>query len=412
MEMPSSSLTGQPSINGVSAILVELNSGAVLYSKNIHRQMCPASTTKVMTALMTLENLSLSDSLTISYKATHDLIEGGFDERFKEGQVYTIEEALYGLCLNSVNTLGYALAEKMAGDVPSFAAMMNKRAAELGALHTSFTNPHGLNDMKHLTTVYDMAKILWAAIEIDTYRTIAGTPSYTCADLKDGQKMVFPHTLRLLQPESPWYDSRVVCGKTGWTEDASFCRAVYAKEGGRDLICVVFYSEGGGGDNVESDVEKLLNYGFSFPDEKLISFQSDYTLKDGYLTAVGPDVTVGAFASHFSLKTSGSWLLTDESNRKRGTNELVRTGDQLRVYDTNNILQYKAQVLIFADVNGDGKINISDLIKVRNHILQEQMLQAVYRTAADVNGDGKINISDLIKIRNHILGESIISQGK
>ena len=262
VELPGFVKPAEPIINGKSAILVELNTGTILYAKNMNQRMYPASTTKVMTALLALENLSLDDTLTISYNATHDLIDGGFDWRFKEGQVFTIQEALYGLCLNSVNTLGYALAEKMAGSVSAFASMMNARAAELGALNTAFTNPHGLNDPNHLTTAYDMAKILWGAIEIDDYRRIAGTEYYNCPELKDGQIMNFTHTLSFLHPDNKWYDSRVVCGKTGWTEDASFCRAVYATDGKLDLICVVFYSSGENGDRVEQDVESLLDYGF------------------------------------------------------------------------------------------------------------------------------------------------------
>ena len=263
VELPGFVKPAEPTINGRSAILVELNTGVILYAKNMNQRMYPASTTKVMTALMALENLELDDTLTLSYNSTHDLISGGFDWRFSEGQVFTIEEALYGLCLNSVNTLGYALAEKMAGSVPAFAAQMNARAAELGALNTSFTNPHGLNDPNHLTTAYDMAKILWSAIEIDDYRRIAGTEYYNCAEEKNGQVMNFTHTLSFLHPDNKWYDSRVVCGKTGWTEDASFCRAVYATDGKMDLICIVFYCSGENGDNVERDVKTLLDYGFN-----------------------------------------------------------------------------------------------------------------------------------------------------
>ena len=261
VELPGFVKPAEPSIHGAMAILVELNSGTILYAKNMNQKTYPASTTKVLTALLALENLELDDTVPISYNATHDLISGGFDGRFLEGQVFTVEEALYGLCLDSVNTLGYALAEKMDGDVPTFAARMNARAAELGALFTSFTNPHGLNDLDHITTAYDMAKILWGAIEIDDYRRIAGSDRYSCAELKSGQAMNFSHTLRFLHPENNWYDSRIVCGKTGWTEDAHFCRAVYATNGELDLICVVFNSTGA--DNVDSDVKGLLDYGFN-----------------------------------------------------------------------------------------------------------------------------------------------------
>ncbi len=260
VELPAFVRPAEPTIKGTCAILVELNSGAILYAKNMNQRIYPASTTKVLTAMMAIENLPLDGTLTLSYNSTHDLISGGFDYRMQEGQVYTIEEALYGTCLNSVNTLAYALAEEMGGSIPGFAAMMNTRAAELGALNTTFTNPHGLNDLDHLTTAYDMAKIMWGAIELDDYRRIAGTAEYTCAEPKSGQTMTFPHTIRFLQPGNSWYDSRVVCAKSGWTEDARFCRAVYASDGQLDLICIVLHSTGA--DDVDADVRSLLNYGF------------------------------------------------------------------------------------------------------------------------------------------------------
>ena len=409
-DLPASAQSGQPWINGQAGILVELNTGTVLFSKNIHQQMYPASTTKVMTALMALENLDLNDTLTISYNATHDLIEGGFDWRFQAGQVFTIEEALYGLCLNSVNTLGYALAEKMAGNVPDFAVRMNQRAVQAGALHTAFTNPHGLNDPNHLTTVYDMAKILWDAIEIDDYRRIAGTEYYSCAEPKNGQVMNFNHTLSFLHPSNKWYDPRVVCGKTGWTEDASFCRAIYAKEGDRDLICVIFYSEGNNGDNIEADVKRLLDYGFSFPEADLVSLKTSYTIRDGYITGVEPGTTAASFRARVTLQAAGSWVLTDADGQEKDGSSLLQTGDTVRVYAANGIRRYCATVLVYGDVNGDGRINISDLIKVRNHILSEQKLTASFFLTGDVNRDSLINISDLIKIRNHILGENAIPQ--
>ncbi|MBO4873672.1 MAG: D-alanyl-D-alanine carboxypeptidase [Lachnospiraceae bacterium] len=409
VEMPSSFYASQPSINSKAAILVDLGTGTILFEKNIHQQKYPASTTKVMTALLALEKLELDDTLTVSYNATHDLISGGFDWRFQAGQVFTIEEALYGLCLASVNTLGYALAEEISGDVPTFAALMNERAAAAGALNTHFTNPHGLNDMNHLTTVYDMAKILWAAVELDDYRRIAGTDYYSCAEPKNGQVMNFSHTLSFVHPSNKWYDPRVVCGKTGWTEDANLCRAIYATDGNRHLICIV-YDFTGDQDYIESDVETLLDYGFSFDEASLASLQTSYTLRNGVLSGVQPGTVASQLRARISLQTAGSWVLTDAQGVEKSGSSLIRTGDKIWVYAPNGVLRYSVEIVIYGDVNGDGIIDIFDLVGIRNHIIAIKDLQDSAFRAGDVNRDGSVDIFDLVGIRNHIIEYSLIEQ--
>ena len=183
-----------------------------------------------------------------------------------------------------------------------------------------------------------------------------------------------------------------------------------AKEGDRDLICVIFYSEGNNGDNIEADVKRLLDYGFSFPEADLVSLKTSYTIRDGYITGVEPGTTAASFRARVTLQAAGSWVLTDADGQEKDASSLLQTGDTVRVYAANGIRRYCATVLVYGDVNGDGRINISDLIKVRNHILGEQKLTASFFLTGDVNRDSLINISDLIKIRNHILGENAIPQ--
>lgn len=251
-----------PSVDADTAFLVELNSGTVLYAKNAHQQMFPASITKIMTALLTVENVPLSDTLTLSRASVTDLVWGGTDpqNRFYEGQTFSIEDALYALCLDSVNTVGYALAEHISGSLPAFADLMNKRASAAGAVNTHFNNPHGLNDQTHLTTAHDMAKILWAAAENDLYRRIAGTPYYSFTD-GSGRTIDCSHGFKVFLPDSEDHDPRCVCGKTGFTSEAMLTRAVYATDGRLDLIAVTMHSDSAA--LALQDVETLLNYGFN-----------------------------------------------------------------------------------------------------------------------------------------------------
>ncbi len=250
-----------PEINSDTAIMIELNSGVMLYSKNIHQRMYPASITKIITALIAIEELDLDDKLVLSWNSVNDLVEGGEDgrRRFYEGQSFTVEDAIYGLCLNSVNTIGYALAEKIDGDLLTFADRMNERARELGAINTTFHNPHGLNDLLHMTTAYDMAMIMWGAIQNDTYRKIAGTRSYSFTD-DDGHEIVCDHNYLVFQPTSDYYDERVVAGKTGWVEEAEYTRTLYATDGNLDIICVTFHADTT--HDAYMDVRRLLDYAF------------------------------------------------------------------------------------------------------------------------------------------------------
>ena len=388
-----SSDSSPPQVTAEAAILVDLETGMILYEKNIHKRLYPASTTKILTALMALERLELKDYITLSYNSTHDLIDGGFDNRFKEKQVFTVEECLYGLCLNSVNTLAYALAEKMAQTLPNFAALMNTRAKEAGATNTRFYNPHGLNDSRHVTTVHDMAKILWEAIELDDYRRIAGTYSFSCMDLMYGTEMVYNHTLQFLNPDSEWYDARVVCGKTGWTEDANFCRALYASSGGRDLICVIFNSTK---EDVEKDVKELLDYGFSFVSEGQTPLNTEYRIQDGYLTGVEPGTDPELFQTKLNLPEGSNASLTDAEGQAKAADSVLQTGDLLAITDGETGETTQLTVLIYGDTNGDGIIDIFDLVAVRNHIIELSSLTGIAALAGDVNRDEIIDIFDLV----------------
>ena len=270
-----------PTVEADTAFLVELNSGTVLYAKNPHQQMFPASVTKIMTALLTIENVPLSDKLTLSKASVTDLVWGGFDSqmRFYEGQSMSIEQALYALSLDSVNTIGYALAEHISGSLDGFSKLMNEKATAVGAVNSHFNNPHGLNDKTHVLTAHDVAKILWAAAENDIYRKIAGTEKYSFTD-SFGKTINCTHAYKVFCHDSQYYDARCVCGKTGYTSEAMFTRAVYATDGKLDLIAVTMHSDTTA--LAYQDIKTLLDYGFN--NFSLLTFPQ-YNAQDFVMTA-------------------------------------------------------------------------------------------------------------------------------
>jgi len=158
-----------------TAIAVDASTGRVLYGKKIDRQIYPASTTKVLTALLVLENLDLDQTVTVSRNA----IVGESSIYLEEGEIISVRDLLYGLMLKSGNDAAAALAEAVAGSVSDFADMMNDRAQELGCKNSNFETPHGLPNDNHYTTAEDFYKVFLAAIEHEEFLEIIGTYKYT-----------------------------------------------------------------------------------------------------------------------------------------------------------------------------------------------------------------------------------------
>ena len=162
------------STSATSAILMDVESGRVLYESNAHREMLIASTTKIMTCLVALEDHSLSERVKI--KREYTLAEGS-SMYLKEGEELTLETLLYGLMLASGNDAALAVAGHCSGSTEKFVKRMNEKAAELGMTHTSFANPNGLDAEGHYSTAYDMARLAACAMENETFRRIVSTVS-------------------------------------------------------------------------------------------------------------------------------------------------------------------------------------------------------------------------------------------
>jgi len=217
--------SSQPTISASSAIVMEMESGRVLYGKNERVKKPMASTTKIMTAIVALENGNLNDIVKVSKRAAS--IRGSI-VGLQEGKEYSLKALLYGMMLSSGNDAAIAVAEHIGGSVENFVAMMNKKAAELNAFDTSFENPHGLDSENHYSTAYDMALITRYALKNETFARIVGTVNMNIGDFS------LYNTNEMLT----MYNGADGV-KTGYTGKAGRCLVTSAERDGMKLISVV-----------------------------------------------------------------------------------------------------------------------------------------------------------------------------
>ncbi len=221
-----------------SAVVIEAETGQVLYNRGMNDKQYPASITKVMTALVALEHGDLNDVITVSDHAVTS-VQGTSHIALSSGEVLTLEEALYGMMLASANDCSVAIAENVGGSEEAFVKMMNEKAQELGAKNTNFVNPHGLHDVNHYTTAYDMALITREAMKHPDFVRIAGARTYTMsATNKQGEERTHSNQNLMLHPGKYYYEYARF-GKNGFTTPAQNTMVVEAKRGSMELICVV-----------------------------------------------------------------------------------------------------------------------------------------------------------------------------
>lgn len=243
-----------------SFFLMERKTGNILMARNEDMMLFPASTTKVMTALIALQATEdLSEIVTISDNAM-DQPDDASMVPFKAGEEVTMKDALYGLLLRSGNEAAVAIAEHVAGDVTSFVENMNQTALMLGCVNTHFVNPSGLHDELHQTTARDLATILNAAMENETFREIISTASYDLAGTNRNPPRNIENSNLHIQPGNNYEYRPSIGGKTGFTSRAGYVLVEAAAQDGVELIAVAMYS---GKYSRWPDTSRLFAYGFT-----------------------------------------------------------------------------------------------------------------------------------------------------
>lgn len=260
------------SLSSASAIVMELSTGTVLYSKNIHKKHYPASITKIMTSLLTLENSSPSDVVTFTEAEAHGIETGSSSMYCVPGEKFTIEQVLYGIMLQSANEMCLVAADHVAGSVDKFVEMMNQRVAQLGLKDTHFMNPNGLHNDDHYTSAYDMACIAREAWKNPSFQKICGTRTYQvkstnkrkASEILGGQLLNHHQMINGYETSSRYEKDYVIGGKTGYTSMAHSTLVTFAEKDGMQLVSVIMKGNSSkqGEPNEYTDTTRILDYAF------------------------------------------------------------------------------------------------------------------------------------------------------
>lgn len=364
-----------PEFHGKNAILVDANYDEILYEVGGHDKVYPASITKVMTALLTLEAIEsgkLTAQTQITASATAATIpKGSSTANIKAGEVMTVEQLLYCLLLPSANEAAQILAETVGGDIDTFVGMMNDKAKELGCENTHFANPHGFHDPDHYTTPYDITLFMKAAMEYDLFQKIVTSPNYTIPATNLSEQRTVRNTNALT---SNWtYTGYLYApgtgGKTGSTDEAGKCLVETAKKGDTYLISVVMgepekVTLADGTEVVAQfyDTIQLLNWGFENFQRTVISEDSEVVAK--------VNVTLSTQSDQVMVRPSGSIARTlpkdvkvDEMEKVINLfNDTVEAPvEQGQVLGTM-VLKYQGEEYSTLDLIADSSVERSELL--------------------------------------------------
>lgn len=356
----------EPSLNAEAAILIDAKTGNTLFAKSADKRMYPASTTKIMTAIVALEavkngEISLEQPLTLSEEAFKTLPLDGSGIALKVGETMKLENLLQGLLIASGNDAAVCIAEGISGSINAFVELMNKKAAALKLKDTHFVNPHGLHDEKHYTTAEDMAKIALEAMKNETFRSIVECAHIYLPETNMSEKRYYINTNNLVsRMRYPYYFYDKATGiKTGSTTQAGYCLVSSAEDGDKSVIAVVFKAK----DIAESHTESkaLLEHGLN-----------DFTLKK---LAHKEDI-LGEVAVKQASDGTDHILLSAQKNLeillpKNFDEKKLETKTEIpeKVYAPIEVGDVLGKAVFYYNGSAIGSVNLISNVRVKRHIL-------------------------------------------
>ena len=251
-----------PSINSEAGIVMDIDSGAILYARNIDEQHYPASITKIMTALVALENYELDETVKFTWDDIRFLEYGDAHIGIKPDEELTMEDCLYGMLLASANEVSHGIGAHMEGGYEAFIEEMNETAKKLGCKNSHWMNTHGLHDEQHYTSARDMALIGAAAFQHEDFRKITGTYQHVIPETNiTAEKRYVHQNHKMLRDWDSRYYEYCVGGKTGYTDQALSTLVTFATKEDVNLVAVVLKTHGGG-NNTYVDTRAMLDFAF------------------------------------------------------------------------------------------------------------------------------------------------------
>lgn len=371
-----------PDVKAEAYCVMNRRDGSIVYSKNMDDRYYPASITKIMTALVTLEHCTnLNDTVVFNDEVMNSISSNSstLNPVAILGEEMTVRDALFGLMLNSANECASALAVYTAGSIDAFVEMMNEKAQELGAVNTHYMNAHGLDDENHYTTAHDMAIIFNEALKNDTFRQIDSSAAYEIPATNKYTERNCASTNQLLNGALSY--AGVYAGKTGHTAMAGRTLVTAAYRDGMDLICVIMKSDN---DNFYSDTETLLDHAFlkvQGNEQEIYAAADDYVMAKNELTT---GLNVRPYPSTYAAKIAS--LMPGDAVHRIGT-----FGNWSQVETINGVGYVSSEYLIFQDGSPVGTY------EVVNTLTPDQTVAAPELSSAETDEPEAISSEDTSK---------------
>lgn len=270
-----------PIIPVPTAVLIDIDSGLILYEKNAHEHFYPASTTKILTALLCCENNKKTDTIKFSKDSLTKYIQSNSSNcNFKIGEKININDALKCMLIVSANEVANQLAETTFGNRNIFIKKMNKKAKQIGCTNSHFTNPCGFYDDNHYVTAHDLALISAYAYKNKWFKKLCGIKHYKRPTTKYTDSYIIDNSHKMLSNSSKYYYKYVTGGKTGYTIKAKHALVTFAEKNGLRLACVILYAEN---ETTYISTKLLFDYGFSNFTKKINKNSSKKSIKKIYI---------------------------------------------------------------------------------------------------------------------------------